>query len=196
MTSTTTPKVKLTKTMRDTFVAAVLKDIDTRLDTDTISKLVMDEAIAALPPAVRKIYQDPATQYYVYLGYAHLSGVRRKDGINAKGHRVSRSLTPSSISVPACRGSYSVSEKTQARITKILQDCADRMDEKEAMQERLTAMAGACNNVAELEDMFPLLAKYIPKPVIVPKSMVPAVQIKDTMAQLRKLGVPPKMVKA
>lgn len=184
-----TAKIKLTKAMRDGFVIAVLNDIDSGLDLDAINKLVMQEALAALPPAVLALYQDEKTRQYVQqVSTGHTTVYRA-----TKPGEFRRYVNSPNVWVPG-PGNYSASEKTMEKVKKILQAHADKMDEKEAMGERLTAMAGACKNTEELEDMFPLLTKYIPKPVIVPRSMVPAVQIKDTMKDLRRLGVPPKAV--
>lgn len=191
--TTKTPKIKLTKDMRLGFVTAVLADIKADLDTDTIRDLTMAEAVKALPDAVRKIYLDNETmQFVVKTNVAFDSAVRRSTIHPKYGHAVSRFLSAPYILVPGVQGDFRPSDALKAKVKKLMAEAAAKMDEKEALQERLTAMAGSCNNVEELEDMFPLLAKYIPKPVIVPKSMVPAVLIKDTMKELRRLGVPPK----
>lgn len=187
ITTTKSPKVKLTKAMRDEFVDAVLAGIKADLDTDAIRKMATEEAVSKLPAAVRTVYDNIDTRYFVTHSSVYFPSVTREVR-NKQGWPQSVAL--GSVSVPGYN--FKPSAALMQKAQKLMQAAADKLDEKDRMRERLTAMAGACKNTEELEEMFPALTKYIPKPVVVPRSMVPMVQIKDTMKELRRLGVPPK----
>ena len=192
--TTKTPKTKLTKAMREEFVHAVLAGINTKLPDDEIRKFVKEYALRALPADVRKLYEHPDTSAYVNSVQYHFEGLRHQQvHEDTKGRKHTAYGYYYSIAVQVPGNSHTVPPALKAKVLKIQQECLCKMIDKEKLQERLPAMAAACNNVEELEDMFPALASYIPKPVVVSKSMVPAVLIKDTMKELRRLGVPPKV---
>jgi len=191
---TTTPKIKLTKAMRGEFVASVLADIKDKIDHDAIIKMVTDEALAALPKNIRALWEDIATRRFVAITSVHLASLRRSRPTyrGPKDTYHEPYVYIGSVQVPGYQG-WEPSLKLKDRVLKMQQDLEAVLDAKEDLAERLPAMVATCKTVDDLEDMFPLLTKYIPKPVVVPRALVPAVQIKDTMAQLRKLGVPPKV---
>ncbi len=61
--------MKLTNYIRDAFVRAAMLDVP-NVDYDSlIRKLVHDDAVAALPPAVKKIYLDPNLRHFVRTTY-------------------------------------------------------------------------------------------------------------------------------
>ena len=186
--------MKLTNGIRAQFVHAVLADIKTKLDEDEIRKFVLEEAMAALPPSVRKLYDDLALRPYVQHKSVGFDSRRRATQADLPWD--ARTLYVPSVLVPA-PNDYKPSEKTKKRVERMLRELEEKLDAKDSLKARLTQMASSCKTTEALAELLPHLAGYIPKPL--PKEMahpVPAVLVKDMMAELRKLGVTAKREEA
>jgi hypothetical protein len=187
--------VLLNTKLRTAFVNAVLADISIGLDDDLIRKFVLEEAVNALPPAVRALYDDEATRGWVHKVYAHFPGLPRSAEKPEDHPRyTSWEVRGVTVQVPGksnTAGCFDTSAKTKARVRKMQEEVEARMDAKDAMKIRLTQIASTCKTRAALADLLPHLEQYMPKPP--PPQMVthvPAVMVKDMMKELKKLGVP------
>lgn len=182
--------------LRTAFVNAVLADIKTHLDDDLIRKFVTEEAVDALPPAVRALYDDEATRGWVNTVYVNFPALPRSAPKPDDWPRyTSFDVRGVSLQAPgkagAGFGSFSPSAKTKTRVRKMQEEVEALLDAKDAMKIRLTQIASTCKTTEALIDLLPHLEQYVPKPP--PKQMlasVPAVMVKDMMKELKKLGVP------
>lgn len=182
----------LTQAMREEFVNNVTGAIVTKIDEEPLRKAMQEEALAQLPAKVREIYENPALRPYLRLTTIYTPAIYRAR--NPKTH-ASRSVSFTSVVVYG-REDFQISAKLTARIKAAMQASADKLDAKEAMHEKLTAMVRACKNTGDLEEMFPSLVEHIPERAKKVSSNVPAVLIRDTVQELRKLGVPALKAKA
>lgn len=67
--------MKLTNSIRQAFVRAAMQDVPQIDYEETIRKAVMDAAVRALPPAVRKVYDDEKTRMYLEQTYMRFGDV-------------------------------------------------------------------------------------------------------------------------
>lgn len=61
--------MRLTNTMRDAFVRAVMQDVPYIDYKEQMRKVATDGAIAALPPEVRNAWENPETKDYIKVSY-------------------------------------------------------------------------------------------------------------------------------
>lgn len=81
--------MKLTNSMRDAFIRAVMDDVPSVDYTEQIRSAAMKAAIEAMPPKIQAAYKDPTSRDYITTHWfygdigAQLPGLRKEDLIKA-----------------------------------------------------------------------------------------------------------------
>lgn len=186
----------LTNAMRAVFVRNVIGDIDTKMDGNLIEKLVLEEALAALPPAVLKLWKNTETRPYLSVRSIGFPSHRRSKWNKERDpYGSTRDISAPQTAAPGTHD-FRPSAALAARVKDMQREVEARIDSKEALEERMRAMTATCKTVEALMELFPDLHQYMPKPTALTGN-VPAVMVKDFMQELGKLGVPaPKAVAA
>lgn len=140
--------MRLTKTMRETFVAAAMADVPEINYIEQIDKAAMDKSVALLPPKVRAVWQDKEIRHFVPMTH-----VRVIDG----GFDDRRY-----IEVP---GIWNV-ESTEREIQRVCADLAEKHLAQKAtrrdLARNLSAIAMSCPTRKALAEALPEFEKYLP----------------------------------
>lgn len=135
--------MRLTKTTRNIFINSVMADVP-KIDYDQqIEDAIRQEFIDALPPAVRRLWDDSQLRCYV------------KEGEVRNPHTYGYTIVPAYQK----NMSYEASKK-------VLELCELRMQQKEKRQElsnMLHAVAWGHNTDKSLREALPELAHYVPR---------------------------------
>ena len=187
-------KMLLNKAMRVEFVNKVMSDVKTDVDEKPLHDAVMAEAIAALPEAVKSLYLDPKTAPYIKTQQVSFAGLYfERPNYHREYYRpyasVESRMVPSGYDDGVKH--FEPSEKLKKLAASIQREGVDKVLAKDSLRIRMEQMVATCKTREALEEMFPELTKYIPKPAAKGlSSQVPAVAIKDFMKELSQLGVP------
>lgn len=161
--------MKLTNTIRDAFVRAAMNDVPSADFEEQYRKLMTDDAVAQLPPAVRKLWDNKATRDYVNLTLAG----KRYYGFHAY--------------VPGMRDYKPSAEATEkAAALKAQQDAQE--DTHRQLRANLKNAAYSVSTRKALVDMLPEFEKYLPADGAVANRSVP--MIANLVADFSKAGWP------
>lgn len=164
--------MKLTNHIRDAFVRAAMDDVPISIDhTETIRKLVSEDAASRLPASVRRVWNDAATRDYIQTGYANMGKV----GIAVP-------------SVDRYEAKYSPSEKTKHAVDRLLVEQSVSEAERKKLRDNLKAVAYSVTTRKALADALPEFEKYLPADDAAALRTVPA--IANVMADFVKAGWP------
>lgn len=136
--------MKLTNYIRDAFITSVLEDVP-HIDYDQqIEDGILKAFVDALPPAVRRMWDDPATRDYVNLEQLRL---------NRTWHYVPAMRADDSPALP---------EAKSAEVKRLI-ELRDAQSEKfDTLKAKLRSVVYGCNTRKQLVDALPEFEKYLP----------------------------------
>lgn len=161
--------MKLTQTIRQAFVSAVMADVpevDYRAQAQTV---LIDEARRQLPPKVRALYDDKSTQHFV-----------RTDN-----HYILHQY----VYIPCGRGDrFVVAEAAQQRLDELTKLFDEQIERRKELQQKLHACALACSTRKALVEMLPEFEKYLPADEAAANRALPVVA--NVVAAFEQAGWP------
>lgn len=168
--------MRLTNDMRDAFIRAAMNDVPRVDHREEIRKLVLADAVEALPAAVRKLWDNKALNHWVKTEthYFHHIGV------------VIPSASPGSS---WRRSDHKLSATTLQKVAelKAAMDAADKLHDE--LKQKLKAAAYGCTTRKQLAALLPEFEKYLPADEVKAiKQNLPAVA--NIMADFTKAGWP------
>lgn len=138
--------MKLTNSLRDAFVNAVMADVPRENYAQHIEDAVLRAFVAALPPSVRRVWDDPATRTYVHLETYRGFGV--------------------SLDVPSAATDGRWAELPEGYDSRPLKELEARADAQGSKMEHLRAtlrgVAYSARTRKALADKLPEFEKYLP----------------------------------
>jgi hypothetical protein len=140
--------MKLTNAIRDAFVRAAMDDVPQVDYTEAIRKIGTDAVLEALPPSVRKVWDDAKTRPYL------VSHTRWMGGVG--------------VHVPSLGGRWNEEElpAVSSKATKAIADLETKKNAQEetrkGLQQKLRGAAYSCSTRKGLADLLPEFAKYLP----------------------------------
>lgn len=161
--------MKLTNTIRDAFVRAAMNDVPTVDFEEQYRKLMIDDAVAQLPPAVRKLWDNKATRDYVNLTMVG----SRYSGFNAY--------------VPGMRD-YRPSAEATDKGAVLAKELEAQEDTQRQLRANLKSAAYSVSTRKALVDMLPEFEKYLPADEAAANRSVPV--IANLVADFSKAGWP------
>jgi hypothetical protein len=168
--------MKLTNSIRSAFVRAAMDDVP-QIDYDeTIRKAVTEAALRALPPAVRKVYDDEKLRPYLECTFIRCGDV----SVSVVG-RDSRWKEPES-QLPK------LSKQDQTALDKLAAQQKEQEATREALQKKLTAAAYAVSTRKGLVELLPEFEKYLPADEAAANRSLPVVA--NIVADFTKAGWP------
>jgi hypothetical protein len=135
--------MKLTNTIRDAFVRAAMADVPKIDYQEKTIKVVMEDAIAQLPPKVRAIYKDKDLTCFV-----------RTDG---------KYFGNSYVSVPCSKKDFKLTTAAAVKVAEIKESDEAQGENQKELRQKLHAVAYACSTRKALFDMLPEFEKYLPE---------------------------------
>lgn len=165
--------MKLTKSILDAFVSSALKDVPQEDYQEQIRKIVYDIAVANLPPAVAKIYQDPDMKGYINTGYTYAFGTSLCVPFQDAQGKVTVDIPP----------------KIQEKLKELQDKHAEQVKVFNNLEFKLRTVAYGCNTRKQLLERLPEFEKYLPSDTTVSTNL-PA--ITNLMTDFVKAGWPKK----
>lgn len=133
--------MKLTKSDREAFVAAVMNDVP-KIDYDErAQKLATELLLESYPAAIQKVYADKELRTYLQNSY---------------------------IGMPDCLSSFygpsteSKSFYTDERLKAIAEEAQAQSQARRTLRESLTGIIGACSTLKQAQERLPEFEKYLP----------------------------------
>lgn len=152
--------MKLTNTLRDAFVRAVMADTPAVDYVEQIRKMARDDIFRGMPRKLKTALDDPEL----------------KDMVKASAtlHLGERPGVPS-ISVGALPGDWNykwtLSDKAKVAINDLADKRAAQIKTRDSLESRLRAVAYACSTRKALAEALPEFAKYLPPEEAVLRSL-------------------------
>jgi len=165
--------MKLTKYIRDAFVSSALKDVPQEDYLEQIRKIVYDTAVANLPPAVAKIYQDPNMKGYINTRYVFAFGTSLCVPYSDTHGKVTVTIPP----------------KIQEKLKELQDKHAEQVKVFNNLKYKLRIVAYGCNTRKQLLERLPEFEKYLPSDTAVSTNL-PA--ITNLVTDFVKAGWPKK----
>lgn len=134
--------MKLTNTIRDAFIRAVLQDVPAEDYTEQARALITADAVAALPPKVRALWNDKALRDYVATSYRHQ-------------HRTFSAMVPG-------RSDTKLSAETLVKLDELSSEFAEQKKRISNLRSQLHGVAYSVSTRKALADALPEFAKYLP----------------------------------
>jgi len=134
--------MKLTNTIRDAFVRAAMDDVPNGNFQDQLNKLVMDDAVAQLPPKVRALWSSSELRPYV------------------KTHNPYR--LKSNTYIPALDEEFKLSETAAKKYDELVAAMSAEQESRKELRSRLRSVAYAASTRKQLVDLLPEFEKYLP----------------------------------
>lgn len=141
--------MRLTNVHREAFVRAVIADVPLIDYDEQIRKIVHEDAISALPAAVREIAREPMLQMFLNKEYFH-SETR---------------LMPSVMVYASGRGDYKMSESAKQKVEALLKLMKSQEKIRFDLREKLQATIAACSTRKIALERLPEFEKYLPSDV-------------------------------
>lgn len=163
--------MKLTNTIRDAFIRAAMNDVPNVDYTEQIRKVACDDAVAALPPAVRKLWNDKATRNFLNLNHATYGRVSVAYPSDTK-YGEARKLSPSA----------------ETAVTELADKAKAEKSARDSLQSRLRAVAYSMSTRKALAEALPEFAKYLPEDEAAALRTVPV--IANVVADFVRAGWP------
>ncbi|MFD2298374.1 Nmad5 family putative nucleotide modification protein [Paracidovorax citrulli] len=168
--------MKLTNTIRDAFVRAAMNDVPKIDFEEEYRKVMTADAVAQLPPAVRKLWNDKALRDYVHTDWA---GSRYGRGFSAR--------------VPG-RSDHKPSEEAIRKGAELYKKHEEQNERHSALRADLRAAAYGATTRKQLAEMLPEFVKYLPADEAAANRSVPVVA--NIVADFVKAGWPKGGAKA
>ena len=135
--------MKLTKSDRGAFVAAVLSDVPTVDYNEQAQKLVKAELETKLPAKVLAVLKDKTTSHYIESKYVSLPGGLQNFYLQAaEGFKKSESLTKALEQLDSLNTAQS--------------------DTRAQLREKVAGIIGACSTLKQAAERLPEFAQYLP----------------------------------
>lgn len=158
--------MRLTNSIRDAYIQAVMDDVPSKDYTEDIRKATMQAAIDALPPKVRAVWDDQETRVWVPSQYCH-------DGRQ-------------SYQIPGLYNARNkVIEAPQVAALVAARKAQDAA--REALKSKLKGVAYACTTRKALADALPEFLQYLP-PEVSPSTNLPA--LANVVTEFTRAGWP------
>lgn len=135
--------MKLTNTIRDAFVRSAMDDVPSEDFTEQARSLITADAVAALPPKVRAIWNDKTLRHLVATFYCHQH----------------REFT---AQVPGCN-ELKLSPETMTALDALGGKHVAQITSRRALKDKLRSVAYSVNTRKALVDALPEFEKYLPK---------------------------------
>lgn len=139
--------MKLTIYMRDSFIASVMADVPQTDYAEIVRKAILNAAIEALPPEVRKLYDDPKTRPYIYqssYSFRHSVG------------------SYWSVHIPMGESRWSPKPGLKSRLDDWDKKAKDQQNMLDALKTRLHGVAYSCTTLKQLQEALPEFLAYMP----------------------------------
>lgn len=163
--------MKLTNSIRDSYVRAVMNDVPQIDNSEKMRKIVLADAVAQLPPKVRALWNDEATRSYV--------------NIDWYGGRYSGT----SVEVPASSAtSFALTDKAAAAVAELTAAAKNQDNTRAALAQKIKAAAYSVHTREALVKLLPEFEKYLPIDETAALCTLPAVA--NVMADFVKAGWP------
>ncbi len=169
--------MKLTNTIRDAFVRAVMNDVPSIDYEEQIRGIVEKDAVAQLPPKVRAIYLDKALRGYVATAWW---GRRYGNGCSAN--------------IPSGAPDFKLSDAAQKRVDALSAEAETQNTRARDLNTRLRAVAYSVGTRKSLATALPEFEKYLPADEEAALRTVPV--IANVVTDFVKAGWPKKTPKA
>lgn len=168
--------MKLTNSMREAFVNAAMNDVPCVDYDPLIRKAVTDAVMKALPPNVRKAYDDESTRHYVEMT------TRRYGSVSVYVPGYQRWESGKTAIFPA------LSKATEDSLAALAAKEAIQAAERKALTAKLKGAAYAVTTRKGLAELLPEFEKYLPLDQPAANRMLPAVA--NIVADFTKAGWP------
>ena len=169
--------MKLTKAIRDAFIRSAMNDVPSKqANGEQIRKLVLDDMVNRLPPAVRKVWDDSNTRSFIKTDYNTYNGVN--------------------VCYPAAEQCNSwnkpaLSPEVEAKVVALELEMKDDTQTRIALQSKIKAAAYGCTTRKQLVELLPEFEKYLPADEAkATKVNLPAVA--NLVSEFTKAGWPKK----
>ena len=160
--------MKLTNSIRDAFVRAAMNDVPSVDYVEQYRKVMIDDGVAQLPPAVRKLWDNKATRDYVNLVHVGRYG---EFSVCVPG------LSDHKVSTAAAEMGAALKAQSEA------QDAT-----RKSLRSKLEQAANSVSTRKALVDMLPEFEKYLPADEAAANRSVPV--IANLVADFSKAGWP------
>lgn len=164
--------MKLTNTIRDAFIRAAMDDVPASVDhKEAIRELVVSDALAQCPPAVRALWKDSKTRDYLRVLTPYIAGI--------------------SIAVPsgvAYSSDFTLTSAGQAKVDALKAEMDASNKARKALAEKLRAVAYSVTTRKALAAALPEFEKYLPPDDAAAIRTLPVVA--NVVAEFVKAGWP------
>lgn len=133
--------MRLNETIKTAFIRAVMDDVPQKDYAEEVRILVQKAALKALPPAIKKLYEDDATRDYV----------NTKDIYTALGY----------VRVYA-KKDFTLSETIKTKLDDIKENNRLQSEKRSGLKKRLESVVAGCRTKKQLVDTLPEFEKYLP----------------------------------
>lgn len=172
--------MKLTNIIRDAFVRAAINDVPLVDYDELMRSTAMSAAVAALPPAVRKLWNDKATQAFVHLEHTYFGD---------------RDIGRIGVCLPAMRGeTLKLPDDTVNEIRGMLEKRQVQAETVDQLKRDLRAVAYSHSTRKALVAALPEFERYLPEDEAKALRTVPA--IANVVSSFAKAGWPKDKVAA
>lgn len=138
--------MRLTQTVRQAFVRAVMDDVPEINYQDQAKKVVMADAESQLPAAIREAWKDPASAVFINSCYCGMPY-----GLSSIG------------GVPRARGTdFKLSQKASSEVKAIAELAQAQKKTRAELKAKIEAVAESATTSKKLAELLPELAKYMP----------------------------------
>lgn len=165
--------MKLTNYIRDAFINEAMNDVPKVDHSEEIRKLVVDDFVARLPPAVAKLWKDAKLRHWVKTQYATYGNT--------------------GVSIPweseiGWRECPPLTEEVRAKVAQLADEARKDEAMRKELRTKLKAAAYGCTTRKTLVELLPEFAHYLPKEESPTSRAVPVVQ--NMVADFVKAGWP------
>lgn len=165
--------MNLTNFIRDSYVRAVMNDVPQVDHAEKMRKLILDDAVAQLPPKVRAIWNDETTRNFV--------NIQWHDG---------RYSSTSLMAPAASTVAFKLTEKTETKVAQLAAVAETQDETRKTLHAKVRAAAYSVRTRKALVKLLPEFEKYLPADETAALRTLPAVA--NVMADFVKAGWPKK----
>ena len=165
--------MRMTVAIKDDIQSSIMRDLPPAPEKDTVSQLVLNDAIMRLPEPVRKIWSDEATREFVTT------------------QSVWSSTGNVAVTVPASRSQLKgqiLSEKAVEALNAVGEAIVAHNNHRRELNKTIRKHLDSCSTVNVFCTRFPELAKYAPKEAPTPNLPATTALVDNLKAAGLKLG--------
>jgi hypothetical protein len=133
--------MRLTNTIRDSFIRAAMDDVPKKDFQEQINKVIVDDAVSQLPPKIRTLFLDKTLSGFVKTEWKYVLN--------------SRFLVPSG-------GLFSPKQETIEKVRKLESEITSQNEKMRSLRDKLHGCAYAVTTRKALVDLLPEFEKYLP----------------------------------